>query len=205
LQPIPRIPEENDEVEFDTELKIQDLPKPQISNPDRANLRQRPKDTARFEASPVRLQPIPSIPEENDEVEFDTELKIQDLPKPQISNPDRANIRQRPQPTASLETNRPLRPTRPSLAEPAIETTPLTNKLPAALVSAGLEENTDNSPVFDQNRGVTVNSSPKKAPGATLKSSESKKPDKVKSGDDYYYYYYYYDEDEDKKPTNEAS
>ncbi len=154
----------------------------------------------------MRLQPVASIPDEDDGVEFDTELKIQDLPKPQVSNPDRANIRQRPKPAPTSQTNAATRPTRPTLAPSTIGSIPLTNKLPAALVAAaGLEESPLSSATFDQNKGVVVNSSPKKLSGAVLKSSDSKKPDKVKSGDDYYYYYYYYDDAEDEKSTTEAS
>jgi len=128
-----------------------------------------------------------NLPEENDDVGFDTELKIQDLPRPQVSNSERANIRQRPKAS-------PL----PAPASGPANTLQ-TNKLPAALVATSLQQS-DEEPTFNQSKGVLVNSSPKskQTAGAVLKSNPNKKPDKVKSGDDYYYYYYYYDDGEDE-------
>jgi hypothetical protein len=167
-----------------------------------------------------RVQPAKaaSLEEESDDVEFDAELRIEDLPRPTAApaNEERARVRSRPPPspinaipvtkaqapTRVAQQNRPSNPSRFTLSQTAGTTTTAATTLPVATTTSAttiLDETTTTSPT-DAPVVVAEEAAPaaKLQPSGLPPATGERQPAKVKAGDDYYYYYYYYDDDEEK-------
>jgi hypothetical protein len=180
---------------------------------------------ARARVIPARPAPAPRAQptkfiseEESDDQAFDTELRIEDLPRPTsapVVNEERARVRSRPPPSninaipiTKTQQARPTPQSRPANPNPSRFTLSpsspsTTTASPTTTTSATTiqDETTTTSPTEAPAPVVPVveDASPaaKLQPSSLPPVTGDRQPAKVKAGDDYYYYYYYYDDDEE--------